>query len=129
MGDARQFSSDLSRFADKVKVDMGQFRRRVTLGLKEKIERRSPVRTGRLRSSWAVSDSRPSDFVPSQTSTSGVGPVTATFSRPFDQSFITSNLTYTIAIEFGGSDQAPQGMVRISMAEVEAELEAAFGEL
>jgi len=128
MGDARQFTSDLSRFADKVGLDLGQLRRRFTLELKTKIELRTPVDTGRLRGSWAVSDGKPSNFIPGE-GTSGVGPIEANFSQPFDQSFITSNVPYVIAIEFGHSQQAPQGMVRVSMAELQTELEGAFSEL
>ena len=128
MGNARQFTSDLRRFNDKVEMDVAAFRRRVTLGLKEKIERRTPVDTGRLRGSWAVSDGKPSPYIPSRQVT-GLGPVEASFSNPFESSFITSNLPYTIRVEFGYSKQAPQGMVRISMAEMITEMETSFGEL
>jgi hypothetical protein len=128
MANAKKFSADLNRFADKIEGDLGQFRRRVTLGLKEKIEKKSPVDTGRLRSSWAVSDGRPSTFVP-QTGGARPGPVETVFSEPFETSYITSNLPYALKIEFGYSKQAPSGMVRISMAEMITELEGAFGEL
>tara|TARA_Y100000310_G_C20704101_1_gene833183 strand:- start:9721 stop:10110 length:390 start_codon:yes stop_codon:yes gene_type:complete len=124
----RQFTADLGRFADKVDLDLGQFRRRVTLGLKEKIERRTPVDTGRLRGSWAVSDASPSSFVNPE-GNAGIGPVEATFTEPYQSSFVTSNLAYALPIEYGHSQQAPQGMVRISLAEIVTELEAAFGEL
>ena len=135
MGDARQFTSDLSRFADKVELDLGRFRRRLTLGLKQKIELRSPVDSGRLRGSWAVSDAQPSSFVPPEGDVSSRGPVQATFGNAFESSFITSNLPYVMTIEFGrldgkpGSKQAPQGMVRVSIAELQTELETSFGEL
>lgn len=128
MGNARQFSADLSRFADQIEGGMAVFRRRVILGLKEKVERKTPVDTGRLRASWAASDSAPSSYVPSE-GEAGLGPVEGTFSQAFDISFLVSNLPYAAVMEFGGSKQAPQGMVRISLAELETELEATFGEL
>jgi len=127
-GNAKRFAADLSKFADKVELDLGQLRRRVTLGLKEKIERRTPVDTGRLRGSWAVSDGSPSGFTPPEGS-GGIGPVEATFSDPYQISYVTSNLPYVLAVEYGHSQQAPQGMVRVSLAEMETELEGAFGEL
>tara|TARA_Y100000310_G_scaffold184118_1_gene184254 strand:+ start:1112 stop:1498 length:387 start_codon:yes stop_codon:yes gene_type:complete len=128
MADAKKFAVDLDRFADKVELDLAQFRRRVTLGLKEKIERRTPVDTGRLRASWAVSDGKPSTYVPPEGMNSPA-PVQAQFGNPFETSFIVSNLPYTVRVEFGYSKQAPQGMVRVSMAEMITELETAFGEL
>lgn len=122
------FKTDLSQFADKIDLSVAQFRERLTLGLKEKIERRTPVDTGRLRASWAVSDTEPSSFTP-PVGANGRGPVQATFRDPFDISFITSNLPYTLRVEFGHSQQAPNGMVRISLAEMITELETTFGEL
>lgn len=129
MASPRKFKANLGKFADKVNLDLAQFRRRITLGLKEKVERKSPVDTGRLRSSWAVSDSIPSAYLPGEGVSNGLGPVEATFTKPFDSSFITSNLAYVTKIEFGYSGQSPQGMVRVSLAEMVTELEGAFGEL
>jgi hypothetical protein len=127
--DAKKFALDLNRFADKVELDLSEFRKRVTLGIKQKIETKTPVDTGRLRSSFAVSDGAPSDFVPPEGNTNALGPIEASFSAPYDTSFVTSNLPYVIAVEFGHSDQAPQGMIRVALAEMQTELEAAFGEL
>jgi hypothetical protein len=129
MATARKFSIDLNKFADKVELDLAGFRRRVTLGLKEKVEMKSPVDLGRLRGSWAVSDSSPSGFIPPEGQQNSRGPVEASFDKPLDVSYITSNLPYVLAMEFGGSKQAPQGMVRVSLAETVTELEVAFGEL
>lgn len=128
MASPEKFQADLNKFSDKVNLSLSQFRRRVTLGLKEKIERRTPVDTGRLRGSWAVSEGSPSSFLPAE-GAAGIGPVQASFSDPFASSYITSNLPYTVKVEFGYSKQAPAGMVRISMAEMITELEGAFGEL
>ena len=128
MGNPAQFSKDLSRFVDKVELDLGKFRRRILLDLKGKVETKTPVDQGTARASWAVSDSTPSSYVPSDGGGSK-GPVEGSFSNPYDISFLVSNLPYTERLEFGYSKQAPQGMVRVSLAEIETELEAAFGEL
>lgn len=129
MGNARQFMADISRFADKVELSPARMRARVTLDLKAKIEEKAPVDTGRFRGSWAVSDGAPSSFVPPVGDTSSLGPVEASFSDPFEASFVTSNLPYSMAIEFGHSGQTPKGVARVSMAEVITELETEFGEL
>jgi len=129
MGTPRQFKADLGKFADKVELDLAGFRRRITLDLKKRIELKSPVDTGRLRGSWAVSDSLPSEFLPAEGGGGNLGPIEATFAKPFDVSYVTSNLPYVTRIEFGYSGQAPQGMARVSLAEIVTELEGAFGEL
>lgn len=128
MGNAAKFSADLSRFASKVELDLGGFRRRVMLDLKSRVERKTPVDEGTARASWALSDSIPSAYVPPK-GRAGIGPIEATFSKAFDVSYLVSNLAYTERLEFGYSKQAPQGMVRVSLAEIETELEASFGEL
>ena len=110
------FQLDLRTFADKIEVDLATVRRKVTLDLFAKATRRTPVDTGRLRGAWAVTDGKPSE--------STTGGISATFSQPFDGSFITNNLPYALKIEFGHSKQAPAGMARVSVAEVAAELES-----
>lgn len=129
MSSAQEFTAQLNRFQDKVNLDISKFRRMLTLKLKDKIEMRTPVDTGRLRSSWAVTDGQPSTYLPAEGIGGSLGPVEATFQDPFQVSFITSNLPYVIPVEFGHSQQAPMGMVRISIAELITELEISFGEL
>ena len=125
MGNPAQFAADLSKFADQIEGGIGVFRRRVMLDLKRKTELRTPVDTGFLRASWALSDSSPSAFVPKS---AGIGPVDQSEPQPFDITFLVSNLPYAERIEFGHSTvKAPQGMVRISLAEIETELQATFG--
>lgn len=129
LNDARSFKADLQNFADKIDLDLAKFRMTLTLKLKAKVEQRTPVLSGRLRASWAASDGVPSTWVPPEGQSNALGPIEADFSHPFESSFITSNLPYVMAIEFGHSKQAPQGMVRIALAEMQTELEGSFGEL
>ena len=129
MSNIHVFKADLNKFADKVNLSAGQFRQRVTLDLKDKIEQRTPVDTGRLRSSWAVSDGQPSSYVPPEGTSSGPAPVQARFQEPFNISYITSNLAYAMPIEYGHSKQTPNGMIRVSLAELITELEFSFGKL
>jgi hypothetical protein len=43
--------------------------------------------------------------------------------------FITSNLPYMEALENGHSGQAPNGMVRITVAEIAAEIDSMLADL
>lgn len=126
-----KFAIDLKKFAKKVEMDLGTVRRKIVLDLLEKITRRTPVDEGTLRSSWAVSDGAPSSYIAPKGAREDHGPVTASFKDPFMASFIVNNLPYAARIEFTGHShtKAPQGMVRISLAEIQTELEVLTREL
>lgn len=118
------FSLDLKRFSKSIEVDLLTARRKITLDLLAKMTMRTPVDTGRARMSWVVSDDEPSSYVAAEgqgDATSG-GKIEAAFTKPFGRSVITNNLPYIRRLEFGHSGQAPQGMVRVSIAEIKSEL-------
>jgi len=119
------FIADLDKFGEKLGIDLRIVRRKIALDLLRKITDRTPVDTGRLRASWNLSDDQPDPSVAPKGINTGTGKITATFTRPFGQTWISNNLPYALKIEFDGhSKQAPSGMARISVAEIEAELEA-----
>ena len=125
--DLFQFRQDLKAFAEHVGVSLTVVRRKVALDLFSKVTLRSPVDTGRFRGSWALSDSEPAGgaLPPGQYPADAAAQnITAEFRHPYDSSWVVNNLPYGLALEFGRSDQAPVGMVRISMAELEAELQS-----
>lgn len=127
------FSLDLEKFAKMVDQDVATVRRRATLGILERVLRRSPVDKGRFRSGWFSTDGQPSAAVPpeidgritrDEATQRSKGQVTARFSQPYDTAWIVNNLPYGQRLEYGWSQQAPQGMVRIALAEEEAALAA-----
>jgi len=115
MVSAAKFSTDIQKFADKVELDIRDVRRKITLDLFAEVTKRTPVDTGRLRASWAVSDGQPSSYSAPE-GTKGSGPIEAKFYLPFDISYVTNNLPYAIPIEYGHSKKRPQGMARVSLA-------------
>lgn len=126
-----EFSEDLDKFAKVIGAGISEVRRKVSFALYTNITRRTPVDTGRLRASWFMSDAEPAGGTAPEGQRSGggatqeaFGNVTATFAKPYDTTWIVNNLPYAGPIEFGHSSQAPAGMVRISLAEVEAEVRA-----
>lgn len=132
--DVTAFKLDLKRFGDQIGVGVSQVRRKVALDLLSKIIDRTPVDTGRLLMSWVVTDGVPSEYVPPDGGTGGDAAaaaaaaranIIAEFREPFDVTWLASNLPYAPRIEFGYSAvKAPAGMVRVSIAEIEVELEA-----
>lgn len=145
------FDVDLADFAKAIDVPLPIVCQRITLDCHGRITKRTPVDTGRARASWDVKEGAPSDFVPPETKESvagkgktrlGTGQLgnklgggALSGGKPKDVGaaiagidgtkviFITSALDYMQYLEDGSSKQAPAGMVRLTLAEVEIELE------
>ena len=87
---------------------------------------RTPVDTGRARGGWQVTLSRPTVKLPAvrpdrsgqQTISRGVAKVGAI--RPYSRSWIGNNVHYIGFLEDGSSSQAPRGMVRVTLLELQA---------
>ena len=114
------FEADLKKFAKTINVDFGKVKRGVAFDLFGQITKETPSDTGRARASWMMSDGQPSTEVAPEGKHRTNGKVTATFADPFENVWIVNNLPYIFALEFGHSDQAPQGMVRVALTNVEA---------
>lgn len=80
---------------------------------------RSPVRTGSFRSSW-----RMSLHAPDITTTEGGAPgaplsapstPTASGMKVGDKLFVTNSVPYSYRLEYGWSDQAPSGVLRVTI--------------
>lgn len=125
------FTSDLQAFEKKYAINVEKVLRKVTLDLATQLIQMSPVDTGRFRNNWYLS--------------LGVGPNVAT-NTGADKSgsaalsrigsglnglkfgttiWVTNNLPYATRLEYGYSQQAPAGMVRISAARFQQYLSAA----
>jgi hypothetical protein len=92
---------------------------------------KSPVDTGRFRGAWVVGNNiadRREPNTPDKTE----GESNISFQRarsliaqlqPGDIVYISNNLDYALMLEYGWSKQAPQGMVSVSLNEIEAWLQ------
>lgn len=105
--------SHLDRFVQGVFLEAI---RRVTL--------RTPVRTGRARGNWFPSGDTPShekdEAIRDRSGALSIGRSVefASRVRAGRSYFIMNNLSYIAALEYGSSKQAPQGMVRVTAAEL-----------
>lgn len=124
-----QFSRQLRNFADQtVPEEVTKLHRTVALDLLRRVTLKSPVDSGRFRAGWAVSLSQPD---PRPVSASGA-PILGADQvisnalseleqlRPYSICWVHNSLPYATAIENGHSGQAPNGVLAISVAEVEA---------
>lgn len=116
------FSGDIRRFNAKVEKAANAIFRGTSLNLFSKVVKRSPVLTGRFRANWITQiNSAPSETT-SKTDKSGSKAIrdannTITRAKLGDSIFLVNNLPYAQVLEDGRSDQAPFGMVKVTVAE------------
>jgi len=106
---------NLSKFPEKVV-------RGTLLDMTSKIIKRSPVDTGRFRGNWQASFGSPKQNITSTSDRTGARATAQAGavinSMEMGQTFyLANNLPYATRLEFGYSEQAPQGMVRVTVAE------------
>lgn len=102
------------------------------LGLTSRIIKRSPVDTGRFRNNWQATVNSPASGLKTGVDKTGEGAVaearTAVNRLEMGQDFyLSNNLPYAQRLEFGWSQQAPNGMLRLSIAELQARMNEAGG--
>ncbi|TNG07985.1 HK97 gp10 family phage protein [Salmonella enterica subsp. enterica serovar Heidelberg] len=115
------FALDVSKFVEKAKKNPEKVMRQVSIKLFSAIIKASPVDTGRFRMNWMASGSTPADGTTDATDKSGnaaTGKVTSFVLNAADwHTFtLTNNLPYAQRLEYGWSQQAPQGMVRTNVS-------------
>lgn len=126
----KEFNRKLKNFSKTLlpeQVVLAQ--KKIALDLFTKIIVKTPVDTGRARGNWQITINAPATGVIDVTGgkSSGDGALTAgskkiSSVKGFVTIFITNNVDYIGFLEEGSSDQAPKGMVALSIAEVSASL-------
>lgn len=113
------FKADLKRFAKQIDTDFTTVFKKIVFEAYTRFVQRSPVDSGRFRASWTVQESTPNLTTKAPGSYSGAPPIPPyTVSQPYTIVWIANALPYAERLEFGWSKQAPQGMVRLTLAEL-----------
>lgn len=97
---AKEFEIDFKPFKEGVKLELNNLTSTVADEMFRKIVARNPVDTGYSRSRWQVE--------------------TYQNTKGFVRGEITNDAPYIIYLEMGSSDQAPNGFIQITVAEMEA---------
>jgi hypothetical protein len=105
-----------SEFVNQFKKDYDEHTRKTALLVWRGVILRSPVDTGRFRSNWQIG----TGAMPSGTTDNTGGPMSFNVGGDLmgKTVYIVNNLPYARRLEEGWSDQAPHGMVAITLAEV-----------
>lgn len=132
MGNINQFKSDLRKFADSLGIGLETVIRKLSLEVFTGVVQKTPVDKGRARASWVIALETPisSPNLPEdrQMSASEAGSIAnrqlskLSQIKPFSTVFISNSLPYIGELEDGSSRQAPEGMVAVTLAEVNRNL-------
>lgn len=111
----------LRQFAEKTQLRAETITRKAAFDMAADMIMRSPVDTGRFRGAWVYgAGAKPADVpdTPDKAGTASVGRVAAGLeSFACGQTiWIVNNLPYATRLEYGWSQQAPSGFVRIAVA-------------
>ena len=133
------FDRDLKAFAKQMDITYVTVVKDIGLDLFRRIVQKTPADTGRARASWTIAIARPDRTVAgegqhpefqsgaagaaTQKANSVLASMKAGDYRPV---WISNNLPYIEALEDGHSRQAPNGMVALSIAETQLELDTAM---
>lgn len=116
------FNSKIDEFIKKSKRKPEQVVKSAFVELSNRIIMRTPVDTGRARGNWFAAVGSPdfstSDSTGAAASTARVTSATSAgvSGRDFTL-YLNNSLSYVYGLEYGRSDQAPEGMVRVSVNE------------
>lgn len=115
------FALDVSKFVEKAKKNPEKVMRQVSIKLFFAIIKASPVDTGRFRMNWMASGGTPATGTTAATDKSGniaTGNATSFVLKATDwrEFTLTNNLPYAQRLEYGWSQQAPQGFVRVNVS-------------
>jgi len=116
------FTVQLQAFTDVAIGNVEQVFRGTCIGLFTRVIRRTPAVTGRLRGNWQTDISSPAQGIIDRTGESGAINEAVNVSlraELSDSVFFTNNLPYAVPIESGTSTQAPSGMLKVSVLELE----------
>ena len=119
-----QFTVNLKRFDKLTAKQHGLLLQKVAFQLLDLIVSKNPVLTGRSQNNWQVAvDTKAGDTIIEGDRSEGAivadGLSDLAAVKPFSQILLYNNVEYIVALEEGSSDRAPEGMVAISILEVE----------
>lgn len=128
------FASDVAKWTAKTEAKIETAIRKIAIDVFAEVIMRSPVDTGRFRGNWQVAiGSAPSGTLEiddkAGTATLSAVQAKAMGLRAGETIFLINNLPYARALEYGLSQQAPGGMIRLTVQRWKPIVEAVGREL
>lgn len=122
---AQSFSLNIKAWCDKAKDRADLVVRKVALDVGSRVVMRSPVDTGRFRANWQYGVGQPNPTVTETFDKDGsaaIARITAgsATAKLGDVIYVSNSLPYALRLEAGWSQQAPAGMVGLTVQEFQA---------
>jgi hypothetical protein len=131
-----KFRGDIKRFIAKSNAGLDKYAKAVVMDIDKSMVLKSPVDTGRFRANWNIGIGSIDSYTTDATDPSGAGAISKALAEVNSIKingqtiYITNSLPYAYRLEYEGwSLQAPQGMVRITLAELSGILNKAAYEV
>lgn len=123
------FALEISRWVEKAKGNADKVVRQACFLAVQGVVMPSPVDTGRFRANWMFGKGQintDTSAPPDPSGSATLGRLQAQIGQAVtgDVIYITNSLPYAQRLEMGWSKQAPAGMVRVTMADLPARIEA-----
>ncbi len=114
-----EFKRNFAKLIQKVGDKADQVVRHAALELQSAMVLRSPVDTGRFRSNWQCGIGAVNTTIsePAGSDAKGRTSVALQGWQPGQTIYLTNSLPYAHRLEYGHSQQAPNGMVRLTVQE------------
>ena len=119
--DSKAFTKGIANFARKCGIAADTVVKKITLEVHKEIMLRTPVDTGYARCNWQIGiESRPDGTIEATDKSGGAATAGAMAQianiKAGGVNYIVNNVPYIAALEFGHSQQSPNGMVRITVS-------------
>jgi hypothetical protein len=130
-GQQGSFAESLAAFAEQTKEAIDDVFREVVIEIGTSVIRLSPVDTGRFKGNWQFTVGAPSNqsidtFDKAGHETIAILVAEVSKLEAGQVAYIVNNLVYGVPLEYGHSDQAPAGMVQITLARFQQIVEEAI---
>lgn len=118
-----QFNKEIDDFAKTIPNEVTTLQKKIVLEALKRVVLKTPVDTGRARGNWQVAIGRPAGTKLQTTDKSGSETINKGLAAlaglpDYDVVFIDNNLEYIEFLEAGSSQQAPVGMLAITVEEL-----------
>jgi uncharacterized protein CbrC (UPF0167 family) len=116
----KNFNAEIDKFVAGIPDKVMTIQKKIALEALRMIVERTPVRTGRAKGNWQVTIGQPAiealnafDIEGMETVRQGLAALSDL--PPYQVVYITNNVNYISFLEEGTSEQAPKGMVSVTV--------------
>lgn len=114
------FTMDLVKFCEKTKIKPLLVVKKIAFDMASRIIQRTPRDTGRAAAGWQVGINEIPGYLPPEGNYPyPPAPMVPTF-KLGDDIYIANNVEYITVLEDGHSQQAPRGMVKVTITEFQS---------